>query len=1367
MHGASDRALSGNRSRPADRYGFGPYQDRLVVNVKLLLSGRLLFGLVSALVGLVVTVFIVGAYQVSRQELERDFAYEAGIYSETFLALQRTLQQELVQESRSLALDPAVQDILREGLSLLDAPENPGAEAQALRQSLYELVAPRLLSGQLGDHSRHLHFHLGAEDAISFLRLGSPERFGDLLGEARHLVADVLKQRKPHAGFEVGATFIGMRGVAPVLMETSAGQEVIGSVETGLTYDSVVRQIEKISGHDITVLLNRRFVERIMGDTGSQGRPVTPCGCLVNASSAPLPPVVLEYAQRNGRGVFKKTGEVQFMRDGDRTYVASFFPLRDYMGQRDAPRADIGSVVVWQDITRRLQEFESAEKKTLYLGVVSYLVIELLLLFGFRRVAPGLRMEIRTANEQLERNVGLRNFFEQTLDSVEESVFLISREGRFEYVNQSAVEQLGYDRARLLDMGLGDIDLRFSDDRWREQWFSLFNSGTQGYESVYRNQQGIEFPVEVTANHIRYQGDQFKLALVRDISARKQYERELSDSNTRYRSIIATARDGFLAVNMDGQILEVNSSYCEMLGYSRDELLSMQLNQLQDTIEHVKSLVDKGSDLFEGAHRCKNGVELPVEISASFSSLDEGQFFLFVRDISERKQDEGVSILRDTLSSMVHQSEMSEVLTTALDVAEDMTASEIAFYHFIDPGEQTLSLQAWSTRTLRHMCTASGDDKHYPVGEAGVWVDCVKQRAPVIYNDYPALSHRKGLPDGHAALTRLATVPVFRDKAIVAIMGVGNKADFYNDRDLEIVSRIADMVYDFARHSETKQHVEFMAYYDTLTGLPNRDLFYERLQQNIAQHSRSDNLMALCYLDLDGFKPINDDHGHSVGDELLIGLGQRLSATLREGDTLARIGGDEFLVMLTGLTASHEAEHIVQRLINETSKPFDIDGRRLYVTASIGVTLYPTDDTNPDTLLRHADQAMYKAKSQGKSRYSLYELVEEENQRARREIQQEVHRGLSNNEFVLWYQPRIDLNTGQTVGVEALVRWRHPRKGFLPPGAFLPYIEDTADEIALGEWVVEHALSTVAGWQASGLNLPVSINISPNHIQNADFASFLRRMLLRYPDGLAAMVELEILETAAIGDIEHVVAVMKECVDLGVGFSLDDFGTGYSSLTYFHRLPVHVLKIDQNFVRNMLKDAGALEIVKGVVQLAKTLKRPVVAEGVENHELGLMLIDMQCEYAQGYGIAKPMPAETLTSWLDGWALDDSWRQLTYLVRQYDCDMELKVAVYSYAHWCGRVLRYVESSGRTESPLLDENRCQFGRWQNGIGRMRYGDQEAFPFVAPRHALAHKLARDIVAYVDHGDMRSALALLVVFNSACSDLREKLQSLDRAKN
>lgn len=1344
------------------------------MSLSLKLSSSRMFIVISVLVAAVIAIFMSGGYLVSKSEMERDFEYEARIYSETFYAMQRSVELELLQESRLIALDPSVQSILSEATELVnnDLDDASGRVTQ-LRRRLFQLLEPRWRFDFPDAYFHHLHFHLGREPH-SFLRMQYPQRFGDKLQDTRHMIHDVVKDLKSRSGFEIGPTFVGIRAVTPVFSNVSEEKQFIGTLETGLSYQTMVNQIGRVSGHDITVLLNRGFMQRIMDPdlVSDEALESTPCGCLVHASSARLPEVVLEFAQRNGRGLFDTSGALQFMHRDGRTFVASFFPLQDYFSRFQPDRAGIGSIVVWQDVTQRLSEFDSAEKKILLLGVLAYLLIEVLLLLALQRVAPGLRMEIKTAAEELEHNVSLRIFFKQILDTVEECVFLIGRETGFEYVNQAVIKRLGYSQAQIESMSMADIDVNFDAPKWSIYWQQMNTEGARVFESVYRDRAGSELPVEITANPIHFQGRDLILAVVRDISARKYFEREMRKSNLRHRSIIATARDGFLAADIEGNVIEVNTSYCNMLGYDRGELLGMRLADIdvrpqEDDLDACLAvLVANGSCLHEGFHRSKNGHELPVEVSASYSPEDDGWIYLFVRDISARKQDEKVSNLRDNLSAMVHQASVVELLTRALDEAEQITGSEIAFYHFVDPGEETLTLQAWSSRTHAEACSAgTADDRHYPVSEAGVWVDSVIQRKPVIYNDYASIAHRKGLPEGHSALRRFVTVPVFRGQHIVAVMGVGNKEKDYDARDVDIIARIADMSYDFARHCETKQHVEFMAYYDMLTGLPNRALFFEHLKQNIAQHDRTDNLLALCYLDLDGFKPVNDDYGHSVGDELLIGLGGRLQSTLREGDTLARIGGDEFLIMLTGLSDVNEAEHIVQRLINETSKPFDIDGKRLYVTASIGVTLYPTDDTNPDTLLRHADQAMYKAKALGKSRYSLYERVEEEDQRVRREIQDEIHEGIKNNEFVLWYQPRVDLSNSRVVGVEALLRWRHPRKGFMGPSAFLPYIEGTADEVALGEWVIKHALNRVSFWRDGGLDLPVSINVSPQHIQNADFAPFLCEPLSTYPEELARMVEIEVLETAAIGDFERVVSVMNKCVETGVSFSLDDFGTGYSSLAYFHRLPVSILKIDQDFVRNILKDAGALEIVKGVVQLAKNLDRPVVAEGVESLEIGLMLLGLGCEYAQGYGIARPMPEDVLSDWLADWSSSDSWGELRAIATHYTCSIELQVAIYSFGCWSQSVIQYVGAGGKGAAPQLNEEQSEFGHWLHGIGRVYFADHDMFPFITPRIALAFKLARDIVAYIDHGDMRSALSLMVVFNNACDELCTKLHALNEA--
>jgi hypothetical protein len=403
------------------------------VSLSLKLSSSRLFIVVSVLVAAVVAIFMFAGYLVSKAEMERDFEYEARIYSETFYAMQRSVELELLQESRLIALDPAVQSILARAAELVNSDLDDAHERVAqLRRQLFELLKPRWRFDEPDAYFHHLHFHLGREPQ-SFLRMQYPQRFGDKLRDMRHMISDVVKDLKSRTGFEIGPTFVGIRAVTPVFSNALDAKQFIGTLETGLSYQTMVNQIGRVSGHDITVLLNRSFMQRIMDPdlVGDEALESTPCGCLVHASSARLPEVVLEFAQRNGRGLFDTSGALQFMHRDGRTFVASFFPLQDYFSRFQPGRARIGSIVVWQDVTHRLREFDDAEKKILLLGVFAYLLIEVLLLLALQRVAPGLRMEIKTAAEELEHNVSLRIFFKQILDTVEECVFLIGRETGF------------------------------------------------------------------------------------------------------------------------------------------------------------------------------------------------------------------------------------------------------------------------------------------------------------------------------------------------------------------------------------------------------------------------------------------------------------------------------------------------------------------------------------------------------------------------------------------------------------------------------------------------------------------------------------------------------------------------------------------------------------------------------------------------------------------------------------------------------------------------------------------------------------------------------------------------------------------------
>jgi len=450
---------------------------------------------------------------------------------------------------------------------------------------------------------------------------------------------------------------------------------------------------------------------------------------------------------------------------------------------------------------------------------------------------------------------------------------------------------------------------------------------------------------------------------------------------------------------------------------------------------------------------------------------------------------------------------------------------------------------------------------------------------------------------------------------------------------------------DITLMKEHQGQLERVAHYDILTNLPNRSLLSDRLSQAMLQCTRHEQSLAVVFLDLDGFKAVNDTYGHDIGDELLIRLSLRMKEALRENDNLARIGGDEFVAVLADLTSVEGCEPILERLLQAASEPVIIDDIVLNVSASVGVTFYPQDNVDADLLMRHADQAMYKAKESGRNRYHIFDTVQDVAVKVLQESLEAIRSAIDNHEFVLYYQPKVNMRSGSVVGVEALIRWQHPKRGLLNPIDFLPIIENNPMSIELGEWVIDTALSQINQWQIMGLDIPlnISVNIAALQLQQPDFTERLMALLAAHPNVNPRYLELEILETSALGDVNHASTIMKACMALGVSFALDDFGTGYSSLTYLRRLPTNLIKIDQSFVRDMLHDDDDLAIVGGVVALAKSFKRDVIAEGVETIEHGTALLQLGCELAQGYGIARPMPSSDFPYWINNWEPDVRWK----------------------------------------------------------------------------------------------------------------------------
>lgn len=462
--------------------------------------------------------------------------------------------------------------------------------------------------------------------------------------------------------------------------------------------------------------------------------------------------------------------------------------------------------------------------------------------------------------------------------------------------------------------------------------------------------------------------------------------------------------------------------------------------------------------------------------------------------------------------------------------------------------------------------------------------------------------------------------------------------------DAGVVQNYVGLFNDITAIKEHQGQLERIAHYDMLTHLPNRTLLADRLTQSMRHCQRQHSLLAVAFLDLDGFKDVNDTYGHVVGDELLIVVSSRMREALRDNDTLARIGGDEFVAVMENIATVEDCEPMLERLLLAASEPVVIGGVKLEVSASIGVTIYPQDGIDADQLMRHADQAMYVAKQEGKNRYRLFDAAHNAALVNQHEKVEGIRKALEQKEFVLFYQPKVNMKTGKMIGAEALIRWQSPERGLVAPNDFLPVIENHVLSIALGEWVIGTALSQIAAWQTMGLDITVSVNISALQLQSKNFATRLAELLAAFPEVAPSSLELEVLETSAIGDVQQVSETMHACIEQGVNFALDDFGTGYSSLSHLRRLPANLIKIDQTFVGDMLIDPDDLAIVESVVVLSKSFKREVIAEGVETIAHGTALLQLGCELAQGYAIARPMMAKDIPDWVENWQPDDAWRE---------------------------------------------------------------------------------------------------------------------------
>lgn len=677
-----------------------------------------------------------------------------------------------------------------------------------------------------------------------------------------------------------------------------------------------------------------------------------------------------------------------------------------------------------------------------------------------------------------------------------------------------------------------------------------------------------------------------------------------------FHAIVESSDDAIISKTTSGVITSWNSGAEALFGYSAQEMLGRTMLVLfpkdrknEEALILKKIMAGEKVDHFETTRLHKTGKLLNVSVTISPIRDPHGNVVgasKIARDITQRKLAERQLLLNASVFTHTYE---GIVITDENGVIVEVNDSftRISGYTCDEVIGQTYQLFRSSQQGPEVIQEIKDALKNTGIYQGEAW------------------SRRK---DGRS-LAGLVTINAI-------------KSD-----DGKIQNYVA-LISDITSLHEKQERMEHLAHYDALTDLANRVLLADRMQQAMAMAIRNKHSLAILYLDLDNFKTINDSYGHDIGDQLLVEISHRMKNTIREADTLARIGGDEFIVLMCDVVSINEYRQLAERVLEACSEPTVIGASTLQISASIGMTVFPQDSVDAEQLIRHADSAMFVAKQTGKNSIHVFDSALDIQIQQRGLKLAEIKRALELNELVLYYQPKVNMRSGKVIGVEALIRWQHPSRGLLPPAEFLPIIESHPLQISVGWWVIETALAQMCIWNEIGMDFSVSVNVDAAQLQLPEFTKTIQELLQRYPKAEPKKLELEILETSDFNDIPLVTKVITECQSLGIQFSIDDFGTGYSSLTYLRYFPAETLKIDQSFIRGMLSDENDLAIVKGVIALSEAFKRKVIAEGVETDEIGQKLIQIGCDYAQGYAIAKPMHADLLQGWINHWKPFSNW-----------------------------------------------------------------------------------------------------------------------------
>jgi diguanylate cyclase (GGDEF)-like protein/PAS domain S-box-containing protein len=775
---------------------------------------------------------------------------------------------------------------------------------------------------------------------------------------------------------------------------------------------------------------------------------------------------------------------------------------------------------------------------------------------------------------------------------------------RFVDCNENAVRLFACPRPALLARGYIDLsaplqpDGSAAEEAGPRRIAQALKGQAPVFEWLHRTADGRDVMCEVRL--VRFPDDRRELirGSILDITERKRVEAALRDSETRLSTVFRTCPESItISAEPDGVYLDVNEAYERMTGYRREQVIgrsALDLGVWVDGLERhamVRRLREHGRvDGFEARIRRANGEIIVCRLSAERVALQGRPHLLIVmRDVTqEKKQQESLR-----LAARVFESTAEGILIT--DPAERIVAVNRAF------SDMTGYAEAEVRGQRPDMLASERHDKRF-------------------FTQLWETLHRSGRWQGEIwnasksgeVRPYLMTISALKDEQAMVLNYIAVMRDISNIK-------------------QSQQQLELLANYDGLTGLGNRNLFLTHLKAGIERAARHNRKLALIFIDLDNFKVINDTLGHDVGDVLLAEVARRLKQAVRQEDVVCRLGGDEFTVYVEDFVDPQALSSTAQRLVDAASEPYQISGHDIFVTASVGISIYPTDGTTISELVKNADTAMYKVKEQGRNGFQFFK--EDMNARAfeRLVFVSGLRRALERSEFRVMYQPQVDLCDGSPRGAECLLRWNHPDLGEVSPGSFIPVAEETGLIVPIGEWVLHRVCRQLHDWagQAGGR---ISVNVSARQFRQPELVEAIRRSVSEV--GIRPeLLGIELTESALIDDPEKAAVTLARLKDMGLTISIDDFGTGYSSLSYLKRFPIDCLKIDRTFVRDIATDPDDAAIVTAIITMAQSLKLDVVAEGVETQEQLDFLRARGCAAAQGYYFSRPLSPERMQEWL--------------------------------------------------------------------------------------------------------------------------------------